>query len=197
MMRIAAVLLAAICCNTLFGPRTAIAGAAVPEHALSARFRRQLVAAAQHASGFENQFKARVWLLDMSTRLRQYVPTPSRREALLKQVHMQARRAGINPQLVMAVIQVESRFKRFAISPSGARGLMQIMPFWKKTIGRNRDNLFQMQTNLRYGCTILAHYLKVEHGNRVRALERYNGSLGSPYYPERVDQALRRHWAVH
>lgn len=197
MTRIAVVLLATICCNTLFGPRAANASAAVPNHALSTGFRHQLVAAAKHTSGFDNQFQARVWLLDMSTRLKKYVPKPARREALLKQVHTQARRAGINPQLVLAVIQVESRFKRFAISASGARGLMQIMPFWKKTVGRSRDNLFRMQTNLRYGCTILAHYLKIEHGNRVRALERYNGSLGSYSYPERVDRVLRRHWAVH
>lgn len=196
MTRIAAVLLAAIFCNILFGPRAANASAAVAQHVLSAQFRQQLVAAAQNTSGFENQFQARVWLLDMSTRLKKYVPKPSRREALLKQVHRQADRAGINPQLVLAVIQVESRFKRFAISPAGARGLMQIMPFWKRTIGRSRDNLFQMQTNLRYGCTILAHDLTLENGNRIQALERYNGSVGSTRYPERVDRVLRRHWAV-
>lgn len=177
-------------------PRVANASAAVPDHGLDADFRQQIVSAAQDADGFGNQFQAQVWLIDMSTRLKKYMPKPGKRADLLKEIHQQAKRNDLDPQLVLAVIHVESRFQHFAISSSGARGLMQIMPFWKKNIGRSRDNLFRMQTNIRYGCSILAHYLDVENGNKSRALARYNGSLGSQRYPRLVNQALRRHWAV-
>ena len=105
-----------------------------------------------------------------------------------------AKRVNIEPELVLAVIDVESRFNPWAISSVGAQGLMQIMPFWLKEIGRPNDSLFDMRTNLRMGCTILSYYLKIEKGSLPRALARYNGSLGSWIYPDLVFNALRNRW---
>lgn len=182
-----------ICLLLLTAAPRVFAVAAVPDH-MDPAMRRQLMAAVQQSSSFSNRYAAEVWLLDMSTRLAPMLPDTGRRMALLRDVHAQALNAGINPQIVLALIQVESRFRRFAISSAGARGLMQIMPFWVKEIGQPDDNLFDMQTNLRYGCTILAYYLKKEHGNIIRALARYNGSLGQYWYPERVQAALLQRW---
>lgn len=153
-----------------------------------------MAAVAQSADGFANRFAAEVWLKDMSKRLAPQVPNAQRRLKLLRLVHAEARRAGLSPNLVLAVIQVESSFNRYALSPAGARGLMQVMPFWVGEIGRPQDNLFDIQTNLRYGCTILKFYLNKEDGNLGRALARYNGSLGESWYPTRVWQALRTRW---
>ena len=113
---------------------------------------------------------------------------------LLQVIHEEAVRAGIQPELVLAVIQVESNFDRFAISPAGARGLMQVMPFWIKEIGHPDDNLFIPRTNLRYGCIILKYYMDMEHNNLNTALARYNGSLGKNTYPNLVLSALRHKW---
>ncbi|WP_156498667.1 lytic transglycosylase domain-containing protein, partial [Oleiphilus sp. HI0079] len=118
------------------------------------------------------------------------------RVAFLKMVHAEASRAGLEPELVLSVIHVESAFNRFAISVVGAQGLMQVMPFWKNEIGRPEDNLMDMATNLRYGCTILKHYLDREKGNLIRALARYNGSLGRTKYPEKVLLFWERYWFV-
>lgn len=156
--------------------------------------RRLLRAALEDTRSFDDRFDAQVWLLDMSTRLRERVPEPRERLTLLKALHEEALRAALQPELVMAVIDVESRFDRFAISRLGARGLMQVMPFWRGEIGHPDDNLFQIRTNLRYGCTILRYYLDRERGHLARGLARYNGSLGSPEYPRRVLEALDRHW---
>jgi len=156
--------------------------------------RQALMNAVHDSASFSNRFEAEVWLLDMSTRLSSLMPDVGRRLALLKTVHAEATRAGLDPQVVLALIQVESRFQRFAISSAGALGLMQIMPFWIDEIGRPDDNLFDMRTNLRYGCTILAYYLDIENGNLTRALARYNGSLGQYWYPARVETALRARW---
>jgi len=156
--------------------------------------RQALMNAVHDSASFSNRFEAEVWLLDMSTRLASLVPDVGRRLALLKTVHAEATHAGLDPQIVLSLIQVESRFQRFAISSAGALGLMQIMPFWIDEIGRPDDNLFDMRTNLRYGCTILAYYLDIEHGNLTRALARYNGSLGQYWYPARVETALRARW---
>jgi soluble lytic murein transglycosylase-like protein len=113
---------------------------------------------------------------------------------ILKAVHQEAARAELDPELVLAVIDVESRFDRFAVSVVGAQGLMQVMPFWLKEIGRPDDNLLHIRTNLRMGCTILRYYLDMEKGNLSRALGRYNGSLGSPKYPNLVVTALTERW---
>jgi soluble lytic murein transglycosylase-like protein len=144
---------------------------------------------------FDDPASAKVWLADMSNRLQRQIPNPFYRLELLRAIHEEATRAGIDPELVLAVVQVESHFDRFAISAYGARGLMQVMPFWKKEIGHPRDNLFHPQTNLRYGCTVLSHYLRQEKGNLGRALARYNGSLGMKRYPAKVFTALKTRWS--
>lgn len=131
------------------------------------------------------------WLVTMSKRLEKRIPDAEFREELLKMVHYEATRAGLDPQLVLGIIQVESNFRKYAISKAGARGLMQVMPFWVELLGDERHNLFHVRTNLRYGCTILRHYLDIEKGNLFRALGRYNGSLGRAAYPNRVMAAWR------
>ncbi|MFP4615393.1 MAG: lytic transglycosylase domain-containing protein, partial [Thiohalorhabdus sp.] len=128
-------------------------------------------------------------------RLQPFVSDPDRRRRLAALVFEEAGRAEIPPGLVFAVIQVESNFQRFALSHAGARGLMQIMPFWREEIGRPGDNLFEPRTNLRYGCTILRHYLEQEGGDILRALAAYNGSTGRTIYPEKIHKAYRGRWA--
>ncbi len=150
--------------------------------------------AANDADSFDDRFHAEVWLVDMSQRLERKVPQKEFRIQLLKNVHYEATRAKLPPELVLAVIEVESNFNPYAISRVGARGLMQVMPFWLKEIGKPGDSLFRMQTNLRYGCTILKFYLDKEKGNTVRALARYNGSLGRREYPAKVYQAFHTRW---
>ncbi|MEM7562027.1 MAG: lytic transglycosylase domain-containing protein [Pseudomonadota bacterium] len=145
-------------------------------------------------SGFEDRFEAEVWLLDMSRRLEQFVEDPETRIRFLKQIHYEATRVNIEPELVLAVIEVESHFDEFAISVAGARGLMQVMPFWLDEIGISDKNLFKIRTNLRMGCTILRYYMDMEPNSLTRALARYNGSLGKTVYPNKVFKALRTNW---
>lgn len=156
--------------------------------------RRLLIQAIDDSTSFRDRYQAEVWLVDMSGRLASTVTDPAQRLNILRAVHREAVRAGLSPELVLAVIQVESNFDRFAISRSGARGLMQIMPFWLDEIGHPDANLFHIDTNLRLGCTILKYYLKRSGGNLFEALARYNGSYGKPDYPERVFRALNRRW---
>ena len=156
--------------------------------------RRLLKEAIASDAGFEDRFAAEVWLLDMSRRLEKFVPDPGTRIRLLKQVHYEATRVDIEPELVLAVIEVESRFDEFAISVAGARGLMQVMPFWLDEIGISDKNLFKIRTNLRMGCTILRYYLDMEPNDLGRALARYNGSLGKTIYPNKVISALKKNW---
>lgn len=143
---------------------------------------------------FDSEQSAQQWLQEMSSRLAKRIPDPQYREDFLKSVHYEATRAGLDPQLVLGLIQVESGFKKYAVSSVGARGYMQVMPFWVKSIGSSEHNLFDMRLNLRYGCTILRHYLDIERGDYFRALGRYNGSLGKPEYPNLVVGAWRNHW---
>jgi soluble lytic murein transglycosylase-like protein len=131
------------------------------------------------------------WLLEMSERLAKRIPDAKYRVELLKTVHYEATRAGLDPQLVLGIIYVESGFKKYAVSKAGARGLMQVMPFWVGLIGVGDHNLFHLRTNIRYGCVILRHYLDIEKGDLYRALGRYNGSLGKPDYPNLVLAAWR------
>ena len=145
---------------------------------------------------FPSQHEADVWLMDMSRRLKDRLPDAEYRMDFLKTVHYEASRAGLDPQLVLGLIEVESGFNKYAVSRVGARGYMQVMPFWVKQIGTSDHNLFNPRTNLRYGCTILRHYLDIERGNLYRALGRYNGSLGKPGYPNLVRAAWRDHWAL-
>ena len=143
---------------------------------------------------FETEAEARRWLRAMSRRLVDRIPDRQTREAFLVTVHYEAKRAGLDPQLVLGVIQVESNFRKYAVSRAGARGYMQVMPFWRELIGSRDHNLFHLRTNLRYGCVILRHYLDLEKGNLYRALGRYNGSLGRPEYPNLVVRAWQRDW---
>jgi soluble lytic murein transglycosylase-like protein len=134
------------------------------------------------------------WLSEMSYRLRNRMPDRTGRLQFLKAVHYEATRAGLEPQMVLGLIQVESGFRKYAVSSAGARGYMQVMPFWVGLIGKPGNNLFHMRTNLRYGCTILRHYMDIEKGDIYRALGRYNGSLGEPAYPKTVRSAWERQW---
>lgn len=134
------------------------------------------------------------WLTEMSRRLERRMPDRDARLEFLKTVYYEAKRAGLDPQLVLGLIQVESGFRKYAVSSSGARGYMQVMPFWIKLIGQPDHNLFHLRINLRYGCTILRHYLDRENGDLYRALGRYNGSLGQPEYPNLVRGAWENHW---
>lgn len=138
---------------------------------------------------FASEDQGRHWLDEMSRRLTRRIPDATYRHDLLTSIHYEATRAGLDPQLVLGLIQVESNFRKYAISSAGARGYMQIMPFWNALLGGGQDNLFHMRTNLRYGCTILRHYLDIERGNLFRALGRYNGSLGQATYPNKVLKA--------
>lgn len=143
---------------------------------------------------FDSREKAQRWLSAMSARLVRYVPEPYGRKRLLTNIQYEAMRAGLDVQVILGLIEVESRFRQYAISQVGARGLMQVMPFWVRLIGKPNHNLFDVRTNLRYGCTILRHYRNLEHGNMVRALARYNGSLGRSVYSDAVIAAWQRHW---
>lgn len=135
------------------------------------------------------------WLGEMSERLRRRKTDRHARIDFLETLWYESRRAGLETSLVLGLIQVESGFRKYAISRVGARGYMQVMPFWIKVIGRADDNLFHLRTNLRYGCNILRHYLDIEKGDLFRALGRYNGSLGKPHYPNLVRAAWEKQWA--
>jgi soluble lytic murein transglycosylase-like protein len=150
--------------------------------------------AANAADSFGDRFDAEVWLTDMSRRLERQVKDPDERMRILTRVHHEATIAGLEPELVLAVIETESNFDTYAVSVAGALGLMQIMPFWRAEIGRPDDNLIHLETNLRYGCTILKFYLDKENGDLRRALGRYNGSLGQRKYPNKVIEKLSGKW---
>lgn len=137
---------------------------------------------------------ARQWMSQMEPRLARYVHDDALRGEMLTRIYHEARLAGLAPEIVLAVIQVESAFQPDAVSSAGAVGLMQIMPFWIRELGRSADDLMNPWLNLRYGCTILAHYLAIERGDLTRALARYNGSLGQTWYPERVMRAWNDNW---
>jgi soluble lytic murein transglycosylase-like protein len=156
--------------------------------------REVLRAAANDSKSFPDRFDAEVWLTDMSGRLERQVKDPEERIELLTLVHLEASRVKLPPELILAVIEVESNFDRYAISVAGAIGLMQIMPFWLEEIGRPDDNLLHVDTNLRYGCTILRFYYDKEKGDLRRALGRYNGSLGKRKYPNKVIDKLSKKW---
>jgi soluble lytic murein transglycosylase-like protein len=143
---------------------------------------------------FASQAEGAAWLADMSRRLEKHIPDDITRQDFLVTVQYEASRAGLDPQLVLGVIQVESKFRKYAVSKAGARGYMQVMPFWTKLIGDGNQNLFNLRTNFRYGCTILRHYLDIERGDTFRALARYNGTLGKSRYPDNVLRAWTTDW---
>ncbi|MFT7558876.1 MAG: soluble lytic murein transglycosylase-like protein [Flavobacteriales bacterium] len=146
------------------------------------------------SSSFQDRFDAEVWLVQKNAVLAKFIKDPKRRLYLLKEIHKAATRAELPPNFVLALIEVESAFKPYALSSAGARGLMQIMPFWKKELGRDDDNLMDIETNLKYGCTILKYYLKRADNDWSEALARYNGSYGRLRYPIKVMDAWDAHW---
>ena len=158
----------------------------------------ELIALVQQAAGdtteFQDKFDEQVWFTDMSQRLAPLVPDPDQRLLLLRMIHAEASRAQVPPQLVLALIEVESKFDPYAVSRSGAVGLMQIMPFWLKLIGREHDSLVHAQTNLRMGCTILKYYLGKSKGDIREALQRYNGATVGIDYSDSVLKALTKKW---
>ncbi|MGZ5039355.1 MAG: lytic transglycosylase domain-containing protein [Usitatibacter sp.] len=177
-------------------PATSLAGAQQYE-VLSASVRATLANAVNDRSTVDmKDLDTRAWVRAMTRRVVSRFPDEEAAREFLGLVRYEAMRAGLDPHLVLAVIEVESKFRKYAVSKAGARGLMQVMPFWVKQIGSPADNLFQERVNLRYGCTILRHYLDREHGNLANALGRYNGSLGQPDYPNRVLRALKDRWAI-
>jgi soluble lytic murein transglycosylase-like protein len=160
--------------------------------------RRILVHAIAAADSFQDRFDAEVWLTDMSRRLARQVPDAEERLHILRTVHRQATVAGVEPELVLAVIDVESNFDRFAISTATALGLMQVMPFWVPELGyKDKNQLFDVEINVLLGCRILKYYLDMERGDLVRGLARYNGSVGKRWYSDRVIERLRTKWFRH
>ncbi|HSC14647.1 MAG TPA: lytic transglycosylase domain-containing protein [Gammaproteobacteria bacterium] len=157
-----------------------------------------LLGAIADSDSFADRFDAEVWLTDMSRRLSRQVPDAEERLHILKTVHRQATLAGVEPELVLAVIDVESDFDRFAISTATALGLMQVMPFWVPELGyQDKNQLFDVEINVLLGCRILKYYLDMERGDLVKGLARYNGSVGRRWYSDRVIERLRTKWFRH
>ncbi|QCF25765.1 lytic transglycosylase domain-containing protein [Hydrocarboniclastica marina] len=190
MTRKHAVLKALVCSALLLSVTPVVAQ--TPDSELRAVLKQTI----EGATSFEDRFDAEVWLVDMSGRTRSWIKDDDERLEILRLIHQEAQRIDLEPELLLALIHVESLYDRFAVSSAGAQGLMQVMPFWKNEIGRPDDNLTQIKTNLRYGSTILRHYLDIEKGNLTRALARYNGSLGKTWYPERVMNAWDKYYFV-
>ena len=181
----------------LAAPLPALAGAQQYEplaDSVRARLSQQVSDRAVPAMAFRSSTDAQRWLAEMDARLARRIPDRKQRQELLRTVHYEATRARLDPQLVLGVIEVESGFRKYAVSRAGARGYMQVMPFWVKLVGQPGHNLFHLRTNLAYGCAILRFYLDVERGDYFRALGRYNGSLGQPDYPNLVLTAWRGRW---
>lgn len=188
----------ALICAALFSGQDAYAGAQKYEPlaaSVRAALHRAVADRPPEISSFYDSGEAAQWLNDMSRRLERSMPDPVGRMQFLKSVHYEATRAGLDPQMVLGLIQVESGFRKYAVSPAGARGFMQVMPFWQQLIGQQDTDLFHMRTNLRFGCTILRHYVDIEKGDLFRALGRYNGSLGRPEYPNLVRAAWEGRWS--
>jgi len=148
------------------------------------------------ADCFADKYESEVWHKSMEPRLAQFVPTHEARVEILDHVYCEAKRdptLQIPPDLVLALMEVESRFDRWAVSPAGAVGLMQVMPFWPRQLGV-QNQLVKVAPNIRMGCEILRYYLRVEHRNWSLALARYNGSVGRNKYPALVMQRWQRAW---
>src|SRR6476659_6299293 len=187
--------LAALAASAWFSG-AALAGAQQYE-VLTASVRATMASAVNDRASVDwKDLDTRAWVRGMTRRVVSRFPDEESARQFLALVRYEAMRAGLDPHLVLAVIDVESHFRKYAVSKSGARGLMQVMPFWVRELGESGHNLFHERTNLRYGCTILRHYLDRENGNMARALARYNGSLGQSDYSNRVLKALRDRWAL-
>jgi soluble lytic murein transglycosylase-like protein len=180
----------------LAAPLPALAGAQQYE-VLSASVRTSMANAVNDRKSVDmRDLDTRAWVRAMTRGVAPRFGDEDAARQFLALVRYEAMRAGLDPHLVLAVIDIESHFRKYAVSKAGARGLMQVMPFWVKELGEPSHNLFQERMNLRYGCTILRHYLDREKGNMTNALGRYNGSLGQPQYPNRVLKAWRERWAL-
>jgi soluble lytic murein transglycosylase-like protein len=178
-------------------PLAALGGAQIYEplaDSVRVRLSRMVSDKAPASMHFRSASDAQRWLAEMDQRLKRRMPDRQQRLELLRTVQYEATRARLDPQLVLGIIEVESGFRKYAVSRAGARGYMQVMPFWVKQIGQPGHNLFHLRTNLAYGCAILRHYLDMEHGDYYRALGRYNGSLGQSQYPNLVLAAWRGRW---
>ena len=158
------------------------------------RLSNQVGANAPARMHFRSEDDASRWLAAMEKRLEKRIPDRAQRLQLLRTIQYEATRARLDPQLVLGVIEVESGFRKYAVSTAGARGYMQVMPFWTRLIGQPKHNLFDLRTNIAYGCVILRHYVDQENGDYFRALARYNGSLGSAKYPRLVLAAWKGRW---
>jgi len=178
-------------------PMPALAGAQIYEplaDSVRARLSTQVADRAPANLHFRSPQDAQRWLNEMEKRVAASIPDRRQRLELLRTVHYEATRARLDPQLVLGLIEVESKFRKYAVSKAGARGYMQVMPFWLDQIGQPGHNLFHLRTNIAYGCAILRHYLDVEDGDYFRALGRYNGSLGRAEYPNMVRAAWQGRW---
>ncbi|AUX61490.1 lytic transglycosylase domain-containing protein [Simonsiella muelleri] len=179
-------------------PKIALAGAQ-REETLADDIASVMRSSIAHASPpqlvFAHSSDGQRWLNEMSVRLSQFIKgSELERRRLLTYIQYEATRADLDVQLILGLIEVESGFHQYAVSGVGAKGLMQVMPFWQKYIGKPEHNLFDVRTNLRYGCTILRQYKNLENSNIRNALARYNGSLGSDKYPNAVIGAWKNHW---
>jgi soluble lytic murein transglycosylase-like protein len=164
---------------------------------LSASVRASLASAVNDRDNADiRDMDTRAWVRGMTRRVSGRFQDEEHARQFLSLVRYEAMRAGLDPHLVLAVIDIESKFRKYAVSRAGAHGLMQVMPFWVKEIGEPGHNLFHERTNLRYGCTILRHYLDREKGNLANALGRYNGSLGQAEYPNLVLKAWKERWSL-
>lgn len=183
--------------SSLLAPLPTLAGAQVYEE-LSQATKYQLSRLASDSphqiSSFSSEASKKEWLDKQMPRVGKYIKDAEYAKILLETVHYEATRAGLDPELMLGLITVESGFKKYAISSAGARGYTQVMPFWLNLLGgeNNSHNLFHLRTNIRYGCVILRHYLDREGGNMSRALGRYNGSLGRSEYPNAVFASAKK-----
>lgn len=171
-------------------------GNAHADRQMDPELRGVVAAAIEPTRCFDDKYERAVWFATMEPRLARYLADGKERELILHSVHCEAKRVGIPPELVLAVMDVESRFDRYAISSAGAVGLMQVMPFWPRELGMTNDQLVRIPDNVRMGSTILGYYLRKERGNYQRALQRYNGSLGRPKYSDLVIDRLAARWTV-
>lgn len=191
------ILLSALALEAAYAQSKTDAQVASPDkNAVDQELRQLLKDSIESAESFADRFDAEVWLVAKSEPLKRFIKDPGERLKMLKLVHREATRAELPPELVLAVIQIESAFNPYAVSHVGAQGIMQVMPFWKKEIGREQDNLINLETNLRYGCTILKYYIDKEQGRWAEGLARYNGSYGKYWYPEKVLNAWHKYWRL-
>ncbi len=186
---IPSLLLSILFCQQSFGDQSVKQGFEVDD-----TLRTLLKSAVAESDSFIDRFDAEVWLMSKTKPISRFVKDTEKGLDLLRLIHRHAKQADLPPEIVLAVIEIESGFDRFALSHAGAQGMMQVMPFWKHEIGRPEDNLINLETNLKYGCTILKHYLEKSEGRLAEALARYNGSYGSYRYSEKVMDAWQEHW---